>query len=242
MGISLPALRPRVVLVASGNPGTEGPARLVLVLIKAFLFDNFLQAPAGLILSIGPSMLHLYAHPFESQVLDQLQTAIIFSEATIIAVGLLFNTDPGSDTPALDFPDSEAGHFHNNLTVMFFLVFGLTVLYAIYIGWRDYQRCKPVQTLVGFSKEHDLGLNPKPIVVKVFANWMGRPPSETDLALLRDAQGAGQSALATHSPSMTRNHQEVQAPSTLERVLREPLMGIAKGCPDVKPPVLMQSH
>ena len=50
--------------------------KLTIVLIKIFLFDNFLQAPAALLLTFGMMSIQSFARPFESDSLDRLQSMV----------------------------------------------------------------------------------------------------------------------------------------------------------------------
>ena len=123
--------------------------KLSIVLIKIFLFDNFVQAPVALVLTFIMMSCQSFARPYCSDSLDRLQSLVYGSQFLYLFIGVLLSTERGGADLA------------NTLETMFFVVFvimGLFIVTHIYsnlVAWRGKYRLR------AFNTEHELKMNPK---------------------------------------------------------------------------------
>ena len=122
--------------------------KLAIVMTKIFLFNTFYQCPIAicvtlflLALVVGHFLIHIrcmaeftgnrqaFARPFESTMLDRLQTLVYSSQFCLLFIGLLFATDKGTTT------------LNSMLTAIFFGIFWTTVSCCGFIVLRDLKCC-----------------------------------------------------------------------------------------------------
>ena len=123
--------------------------KLSIVLIKIFLFDNFVQAPVALVLTFIMMSCQSFARPYASDSLDRLQSLVYGSQFLYLFIGVLLSTERGGADLA------------NTLETMFFVVFAImgvfivTHIYSNLVAWRGKYRLR------AFNTEHELKMNPK---------------------------------------------------------------------------------
>lgn len=146
-----------------------------IIFVKVFLFDSFWQAPAGLIVTSIVVLAQAFARPFESVILDRLQTLCLWCEFVIIAVGILFGTVPGTTDAQL------------SLAYVFYSFFGATICVAGYCIFVDVRRFYKFQAISALSTTHELSINPKHFVVASLYPFL-TGASESQLSLFRRSQ------------------------------------------------------
>ena len=132
-------------------------------------------------------VLQAFALPFESVTLDKLQALILWTEFVLIAIGLMFGTEPGR------------GEWHGYLMLAFFAAFGFTAAIACLIIVRDILRYTKVQYIGSMNKKHDLKINPKEFIVTTLYHWLRRADSN-QLAVFSDMQSIRAKCLESHRP------------------------------------------
>ena len=99
--------------------------KLGFVILKIFFFQSFWQGPIAMVLVYMFVLLEVYATPFGSKDLDQLQTLVQSTLFCEIMVGMLFCTEHGQ------------GMMQDALIYFFYLVFLITLFFVAYIASRD---------------------------------------------------------------------------------------------------------
>ena len=148
--------------------------KLAIVLTKIFLFNTFYQCPIAIVVTLVMMVLQSFARAYESTMLDRLQMAGYSTQFCLLFLGLLFATDKGSSK------------LNNFLANTFFVMFWSMVVACSCAVYRDLKRYYRLDRLAAISAEHDLGINPKEIVVSTLHAWVSREPSADEYARFRE--------------------------------------------------------
>jgi len=175
----------------------------MIVIVKVFMFDLFLQAPAALLVTSAMIIAQTYTFPFESELLDKLQTGLQWTEFVIIALGIMFGTRPGQ------------GELQDLIIALFYFFFFMAMIAVAACVYRDVRRYSAKTWLQNISKKYNMNLLTHEHTLFTLYKWARRATGaefemfrymQTQIRpkyKLRPAQRAPYLYLAKRTPELT---------------------------------------